>query len=104
MKTMISLKRSESGEPTISAPSEASYPTLYIVHEEDLELPKSGTATIEFEVVEKSEREVGGNEEYRCELRVKSIGGIKTVSTTRDKRKEDEDAIDSLAAEAEDED
>jgi hypothetical protein len=75
------------------------YPTIHISGEESLGLPKSGTATIRFRVVEESESHRGGKENYSCVLEVLTLSDVAKTGRGDNPKSgsEAEDALDKLA-------
>jgi hypothetical protein len=62
--------------------NEKHYPSLWLEGGEELDLPASGTMTISFKVMEKTERtDSDGDESYSCRLEVRSIEDISPDET-----------------------
>lgn len=93
------------GSPCCNTSQEDSinYPHFYIEGTKDLELPKSGTATIKFRLISETEEHRKDKESYRYELEVVAIGDVKSGGGSRSSTKDTEDALDALAKEASDE-
>lgn len=99
-----SMKMGEPIQACCNSQDTVRYPHFYIEGSKDLELPKSGTATIKFRLISETEEHRKDKESYRYELEVVAIGDVKSGGSSRSSTKDTEDALDALAKEAEDED
>lgn len=73
-------------------------PTIYISRDEEMEMPKEGTAMIKYRLRRKSESEEGDRESYSYEIEVLEIGCFgKHEGKRKSKYDEAGEAIDKLA-------
>lgn len=106
MKYPINLDESSESGPSMIKESRKHYPTLHLHWKEKYDLPEDGTMTVKFHKSRETNTESDDGDNQSVELEILSIESVKADKGDAPKksdRDEAADALDSYAAEAEDE-